>query len=151
MITVGVFGVFLLVSNVAVLASIFFTRRKMNAINQWPQTMGTILMSTTQARRSSDGSGGYTHYPVVMYSYQVGGQGYQGSTIAPGPEVGGSGADKVVARYPSGTQVMVFYNPQNPADAVLEKKAPAQFWLWFILILFDCILCGIVPIVYFVF
>lgn len=44
---------------------------------------------------------------------------------------------------------MVFYNPQNPPDAVLERKAPAQWLMWFILILFDCILCGVVPILYF--
>ena len=104
-------------------------------------------MSTLESRSSSEG--GYVNYPVVRYSYQVGGQTLQGSRIAPGMEVGGSGAGKVISRYPLGAQVMVFYNPQNPSDTVLEKKAPAQFWLWFILILFDCILCGVVPVVYF--
>ena len=28
----------------------------------------------------------------------------------------------MVARYPAGAQVIVFYNPQNPSDAVLERK-----------------------------
>ena len=116
-------------------------------MSQWPSTMGTVLMSNLEARHSSEG--GWTNYPVVQYSYQAGGQAYQGSRIAPGPEVGGSGAGKVVARYPAGAQVMVFYNPQNPSDAVLERKAPAQWLMWFILILFDCILCGVVPILYF--
>lgn len=44
---------------------------------------------------------------------------------------------------------MVFYNPQNPSDAVLERKAPAQWLMGFLLILFDCILFGLVPILYF--
>jgi hypothetical protein len=91
------------------------------------------------------------NYPVIQYSYQVDGQMYQGHRIAPGPEVGGSGAPGVIARYPAGAQVTVYYNQQNPSDAILEQKAPVQFWLWFILILFDCILCGPVPIFWFAF
>jgi uncharacterized protein DUF3592 len=68
--------------------------------------------------------------------------------IAPGPEVGGTGAGKVVRRYPAGAQVMVFYNPQNPADAVLETKAPAQWIMWLLLVIFDCVLCGVIPIIW---
>lgn len=147
----GIFVIVVFILNAVILGVIFFTQRKMNAISEWSQIMGTVLMSTTQSRRNSDGSGGYTSYPVVMYSYQAGGQTHQGNTIAPGPQVGGSGAGKVVARYPIGSQVVVYYNPQNPAEAVLEKKAPAQFWLWFILIIFDCVLCGVLPVRYFMF
>ena len=62
--------------------------------------------------------------------------------IAPGPEVGGPGARKVVAKYQPGKQVMVFYDPQNPSDAVLERKAPAQWVMWLLLVIFDCVLCG---------
>ena len=71
--------------------------------------------------------------------------------IAPGPEVGGTGARKVVAKYQPGTQVMVFYDPQNPSDAVLERKAPAQWVMWLLLVIFDCVLCGVLPIMWFAF
>jgi hypothetical protein len=108
--------------------------------------MGTISTSYLERRSSSDG--GSTNYPVVQYSYQVGGQTYQGMKLAPGPDVGGTGAGKVVARYPAGAQVMVFYNPQNPSDAVLETKAPAQWIMWLILIIFDVALCGVIPIIW---
>jgi len=145
LITIAVVGGFFVIFNAIFLAIIFFTQRRMNTVGKWPFTMGTVLMSTLEARHSSEG--GYTNYPVVMYSYQVNGQAYQGNKIAPGMEVGGSGVGKVVARYPAGAQVSVFYNPQNPSDAVLEKKAPAQFWIWFILILIDLILCGVVPVI----
>jgi Protein of unknown function (DUF3592) len=107
--------------------------------------MGTI--NTSYLERRSDGEGGSTNYPVVDYSYQVGGQNYQSRKYAPGPEMGGTGAGKVVARYPAGAQVMVFYNPQNPSDAVLERKAPAQWLMWFLLIVFDCALCGAIPLI----
>jgi uncharacterized protein DUF3592 len=145
LLVVGIIGFVLLLLNVIFLVILFFMRRKMAAVSQWPSTMGSVIMSTLDRRSSDDG---YTDYPLVQYSYQVGGQAYQGMKIAPGPEVGGSGAGKVVARYPAGAQVMVFYNPQNPSEAVLETKAPAQWILWLILIIFDCALCGVIPIIW---
>jgi hypothetical protein len=136
----------LLILNVIFLGVIFFMRRRMATVSQWPSTMGQVMMSTIQLRSSSEG--GSTEYPVVQYSYQVGGQGYQSMKIAPGPEMGGTGARKVVAKYQPGTQVMVFYDPQKPSDAVLEKKAPAQWLMWVLLIVFDCALCGAIPLVW---
>lgn len=141
LIIVGTVGCTFLLLNAIFLGIIFFTRRKMAAVSQWPSTLGTILMSTLESRRSSD-NGGYTSYPVVQYSYRIGEQIYQGRKIAPGLEVGGTGAGKVVARYPAGAQVMVFYNPQNPSDAVLETKAPAQWVMWLVLVVMNLMLCG---------
>ncbi|HLO32918.1 MAG TPA: DUF3592 domain-containing protein [Anaerolineales bacterium] len=146
LLTIGIIGFVFLILNAIFLAILFFMRRKMAAVGQWPSTMGSVVMSKIEQRSSTEG--GYTDYPSVQYSYQVGGQAYQSYKLAPGPEVGGTGAGKIVARYPPGAQVMVFYNPQNPSDAVLERKAPAQFWLWLILIIFDCVLCGAVPIIW---
>ena len=138
-----VFVLFIL--NAIFLGVIFFMRRKMAAVSQWPSTMGTVMMSRVESRSTSDG---YTDYPVVQYSYQVGGQPYQSMKLAPGPDVGGSGASKIVAKYPPGAQVMVFYNPQDPSDAMLERKAPAQWILWLLLIVFDCVLCGVIPLLW---
>ena len=138
-----VFVLFLL--NAIFLGVIFFMRRKMAVVSQWPSTMGNVVASRVEHRSSSDGS---TDYPVIQYSYQVGGQSYQGMKLAPGPEVGGTGARKVVGRYPAGAQVMVFYNPQNPSDAVLERKAPAQWIMWLLLVVFDCSLCGVIPLLW---
>lgn len=147
LLVIGIVGFVLVILNAVFLGVIFFMRRKMATVSQWPSTMGTVSMSTIEQRSSSES--GYTDYPVVQYSYQVGGQAYQSYKLAPGPEVGGSGARKVVARYPAGAQVMVFYNPQNPSEAVLERKAPAQWLMWLLLIVFDCALCGVIPLLYF--
>jgi hypothetical protein len=145
LLTVGIIAFVLFILNAIFLTILFFMRRKMAAVSQWPSTMGSVIRSTIEQRSSDDG---YVNYPVVQYSYQVGGQPYQGMKLAPGPEVGGSGAGKVVARYPAGAQVMVFYDPQNPADAVLERKAPAQWLMWLLLAIFDCVLCGVIPIIW---
>lgn len=139
LLTVGIIGCVFVILNVIFLAIIIFTQRKMNAVQGWSSAMGTVLSSYLERRSSSDGS---TNYPVVQYSYQVGGQSYQGAKIAPGMEVGGTGAGKVVNRYPQGAQVMVFYDPNNPSDAVLEKKAHAQWLMWLLLVVFDVMLCG---------
>ena len=147
LLTTGIIGFVLLILNTIFLAIIYLMRRKMAAVSQWPSTMGTVVMSRIEQRSSSEG--GYTDYPVVQYSYQVGGQAFQSLKLAPGPEVGGTGARKVVARYPAGAQVMVFYNPQNPSEAVLERKAPAQWLMWLLLGVFDCSLCGVLPILWF--
>jgi len=144
---IGIVGFVLLILNAVFIGVIYFMRKKMATVSQWPFTMGTVMMSTIEQR--SSGESGYTDYPVVQYSYQVNGQAYQSMKLAPGPEVGGSGAHKVAARYPSGAQVMVFYDPANPSDAVLEKKAPAQWVMWLILAIFDCALCGVVPILWY--
>jgi hypothetical protein len=58
------------------------------------------------------------------------------------------GVDKILARYPANSQVTVYHNPQDPSDAVLENKAPALMWLWIVLGVFDCALCGAAPLVY---
>lgn len=138
--TVGIIGCVFVILNVVFLAIIFFTQRKMNAVQSWASTMGTVLASYLERRRSGDS--GSVNYPVVQYSYQVGGQAYQGAKIAPGMTVGGTGAGRVIAKYPEGAQVMVFYDPNNPSDAVLEKKAHAQWLMWLLLVVFDVMLCG---------
>jgi hypothetical protein len=149
LLTVGILGCVFLLLNVIFLAIIFATRRKMNAVQSWSSTMGTVLASYLERRRS--GNQGSANYPVVQYSYNVGGQMYQGSKIAPGMEVGGTGAGRVVEKYPEGAQVMVFYDPNKPSDAVLERKAPAQWILWLVLAIFDVMLCGMAITFAFVF
>lgn len=137
----GIVGCVFFLMNAIFLGILVSTQRKMNAVQSWSTTMGTVTSSYLERRRSSNNSGS-TNYPVVHYTYQVGGQAYQSSKIAPGMEVGGTGAGKVVERYPMGAQVMVFYDPQKPSDAVLERKAHAQWVLWLVLVIMDFMLCG---------
>ncbi len=140
-----VFGVL----NVVLLAVVFFMRRKVNEVKNWPSVGGVVISSHIEYRASSEG--GDTPYPVVLYAYQIGQQTYQANKIAPGPEVGGWGADKTVAKYAPNRMVTVYYNPQNPSEAVLEKNAPAEWVIWLILAIFDAVLCCIVPVTIFFF
>lgn len=90
--------------------------------SSWPVTSGTILMSTIQVQRTGSSR---REIPVVVYSYQVGRDVYQGSRIRVGDELGSvsvSGhARSVLSRYPVGSTVHVFYDPTDPRASALER------------------------------
>jgi hypothetical protein len=100
----------------------FLMARTPGRSNDWPTAVGQILASTINYRRRS--GGGHTPYPLVMYTYQVEGRQYQSQRIYFGGAIGGSAMMGVVKKYPVGAEVPVYYNPQNPADAVLERSIP---------------------------
>ena len=107
---------------------IFMYRRSQKAkaaldsAQTWTGTMGTVLTSNVQIRRTGTSR---SEFPVVVYQYQVNGQALQGQTIKAGEQffsvrVLGQ-AQETVRRYPPGAQVMVYYNPANPAESALER------------------------------
>jgi hypothetical protein len=135
-----------------IIAIIFFYialrgRRASSVTKTWPTTTGRILRSEVELRRSHSSDGGYSssYYPVVLYEYQVMGQTYQSSTLSPGLEYGLGFQGRVqarVAKYPVGSMVQVYYNPENPAQAVLEHSATGNRILgWvgvFVLVILAC-------------
>lgn len=103
------------------------TRKRAEASQNWPSTLGQVVESRVTHSTSIDSEGGSsdTYSPVVEYTYQVGGQEYRGKDIAFGFKQGyGSPgkAEAVTARYPEGGSVTVYYDPANPKQAVLERK-----------------------------
>ncbi len=143
----GILGFVFVILNAVFLGIIYFTQRKVKAMAEWPSTMGSVRKSAIEFRSSGDGG---ANYPVVHYSYNVGGQPYEGYRIAPGGEVGGIGVGKVIARYPIGAAVTVFYNPQNPSDAFLEQKAQGQIIMWIVLIIMNISLCVFAPLMWWI-
>jgi len=88
----------------------------------WPGTMGVVTMSTIQIRHTGKSR---SEVPVVGYQYQVDGQTYTNGTIKAGEQYFSvrlyGDAQKTIQRYPVGAQVMVYYNPVNPAESALER------------------------------
>lgn len=88
------------------------------------ETVGTVTVSRIEESRDSDGD--LSHKPHVEYDYVVGGTTLQG-TVRRNGEMGVSGwgarrsVQAIIERYPVGKQVPVFYDPQQPATAVLEQ------------------------------
>ncbi len=59
---------------------------------------------------------------MIVYSYPVGAARFMSSRVAFHSLASGNRADaaKVASRYPAGSTVPVFYDPQDPEQAVLE-------------------------------
>lgn len=89
----------------------------------WASTIGTILMSSVQSRRS--GTGGYSTVPVIVYQFEVNGKTYQSQNVRVGDKylkVNVSWqAQETVDKYPIGKQVTVYYDPNNPQECALER------------------------------
>jgi hypothetical protein len=137
-----------IVISAILLGIIFYARWSASKAKHWATATGTVVLSTLEARRGSKGNTVY--YPVVRYHYRVHAMDYENNKIMPGMAWGGSGAPAVVAKYPSGATVTVYYNPENPAESLLERDTPRYtIWLWVALILSNLFMCGMAALLFF--
>jgi hypothetical protein len=108
-------------------------RRQGRASARWPVAQGRILgahrdvalIENNDDRRDGKRREQYdTFYgATVCYAYQVGGRDYRSTRLYAGrPVLSGSQkiAEAIIAKYPPQAPVSVFYNPANPAEAMLE-------------------------------
>jgi len=99
---------------------------KVRASQAWPAVQGTVIASWVRRKQSTDddGSVSSSYYPEIQYQYQVLGMAYQGDKIAFGPKSGGNRtkAERAIAKYPNGANVKVYYQPDKPENAVLERS-----------------------------
>jgi hypothetical protein len=126
------------------------SRQKAESSQSWPGTAGQITRSEVKqsANTDDDGNTSYAYFPSVEYTYQVAGQTYTSKRLVFGA-LKGSGSSATVAKeleqYPIGGQVTVYYNPEKPGEAVLERKAGALSGMMIIgiicLVLSLCIAC----------
>jgi hypothetical protein len=103
-----------------VVAILFSDIPKMIASQGWPTTDGTILYHKFVGVKFKEYDGGfYTRTDVyIRYEYSVAGISYTSLSInsidTPSNPV------SYASRFPVGEAVIVYYNPKNPSDAVLE-------------------------------
>lgn len=84
----------------------------------WPTTAGVITRMNVSEHTDRDGS--RTKHLDVRYKYAVNGREFEGDRVGVGTSYD---TDAVAQAYPVGKQVLVFYNPEKPADAVLQTGA----------------------------
>ena len=107
----------------AMFAIWLFLRKKAKATGQWPSTRGRVVASDVYLNRSTEGPG--MEEVRVTYDYAVAGATLRGNRIS----MGGSGSGGIkaqFARYQAGAEVDVFYDPNKPASAVLERNLPGK-------------------------
>jgi hypothetical protein len=109
--------------------------RKAKLAESWPTTPGVIQSCELRQHSSTDDDGmtSYTYEPVVQFSYSFMGVSYSGSQYrmgSRGTSFNRKKAETIANRYPVSRQVAVRYNPDNPAEAVLELgSASGPLWM----------------------
>lgn len=103
------------------------------ASSKWPSTQGHITQSTV-----TFGPGGVhgtrLYRPEIEYEYEVSGVKQRANAVSFGPLTALSDpqfANDRVAKFPVGKAVAVFYNPENPEEAILEPGTNAGAYIMF--------------------
>ncbi len=136
---------FLVMSGVMVYLLGFYWNksRLVRKSKRWPSTLGEIIESKMVRESSDDGS----HYaPKVVYRYFHRGRSYEGDTVQIG--VGGNTgarrkARETVNRYPVGSQVLVYFDPENPDRSCLERRGDGGWVLYVLAIVYPVLLMGV--------
>lgn len=104
----------------------------------WPSTKGTVTVSERRAARKTSGVW------RVEYTYRIAGQEYTSTTYAydPMPIQGQEEVLRHIAKYPVGSVVDVYFDPENPSDAVLRPGLRGGT-LWIALFITPFVLIGI--------
>jgi len=124
----GIVGLIALPIVVMVGAMIAHKLMQQRAARHWPSSFGRITSSGTTTRRQGVGEDARTiTVPAVGYEFVAGGKTYHGSRISIGEDTGGANLAATLERYPAGAQVLVYYDPNDPTDCVLERDLPAGF------------------------
>jgi len=130
---IGLFcvGIFVLAFGGVGVFLIYRTRKnkqQADASLGWPSTPGQILAADVQHGVSTDSDGDRrdSYSPRVRYSYHANNADYTGDKLGFGFVTGYGSESKARAalmKYPIGGQVTVYYDPADPGNAVLERKA----------------------------
>ena len=124
----GIFVLALLGLGIFLVAQGTRSRRKAGESLSWPSITGTIAETEVRESRNTndDGRVDVSYYPQVTYTYEVAGQSHRSHRIAFGaitPVRNVTQVQKALTQYPVGTPISVYYNPDKPSEAVLERTA----------------------------
>ena len=93
---------------------------------KWQSVPGRITKSTVSVRhqQSSHQATQIINLPTIEYEFSFNGHTYTGRRISIGEDKGGSNIEATMARYPLGAIVMVYCDPDDPENCVLERNLP---------------------------
>lgn len=104
--------------------------------SRWPSTPGKVVISKAEVREvpvmdsnRADGSNvEQRNFANVTYEYSVAGKKWRNNRVSIGEDLGNFEVAETLAKYPAGAVVIVYYNPQLPQHAVLERDLPKGLW-----------------------
>ena len=92
----------------------------------WPTTDGVVTLSEIYDVRGN--KGGVTYGAEILYEYYVSDKRYLGNHVTSAGQSSSSDLDYaqyLINKYPNGTKVTIYYNPNKAEEAVLE---PGFHW-----------------------
>jgi hypothetical protein len=109
---------------------------QVRAASDWPSAPGKVVISNSQVRdvRVIDASreDGFRiekrNFVNIVYEYSVSGERLSNNRVSIDEDRGNFGIAEIIARYPVGKDVTVYYNSRHPRDAVLERDTPKGWW-----------------------
>jgi len=123
------FGLFLLFVGVAGVAGLEVARRRIAQTAQWPAVKGQMVTSEVVTGTVKNGRVLIVSpHAKTVYTFSVDGKNYvgEGRRVIPMLHFDTEGTpEQVVAKYPVGKSVKVYYNPNDPSDALLTP-VPAE-------------------------
>jgi hypothetical protein len=102
--------------------------------SSWPNVSGTVIQSIMETKQDTDAEGfsSTTYGAKIHYKYLVGGKEYE-SWRRTFSEVSTSSmrrTQEILARYPQGASVAVYYDPEDPSSAVLESGVGTSSYIF---------------------
>lgn len=113
---------------VALLSKLYETRRA----SIWPSASGRIVRSRARldlVRASESEIPRNERTADIVYEYKVQGHTHRGSRVSLAERTRPDEIPALLTRYPQGKIVPVYYNPQNPAEAILDRSMPQSAML----------------------
>lgn len=107
--------------------------REVRAASRWPSTQGEIISSKSSAKTVTTHHATYDenedkvekrNFARITYRYTVNGKQFTCDRLSVGEDLGNDDVRGKLERYPKGRMVEVFYNPEKPGKAVLERGLP---------------------------
>lgn len=122
-IVLGFFAACVAVVLVAVIVKTIELRR----VRRWPSVMGRIVSSApgfALTRTDNSSMPRNERIAAIYYAFEVAGRTYQAKRVTLAEKTAESEVAGLLAQYPAGKVVTVFYDPADPSNAVLEREMP---------------------------
>ena len=133
----------------------FYLVAKEHVSKHWPTTQGRIIASKVVAV-VDENVYGYECTPYVHYKYSIDSHKFQGDKISLTSKSpfswksvtktlretqSYSSAEKIIKCYPIGSKVLVYYNPRNPKESVLQLGV--ELWIVFFFFFVSAVFIGL--------
>ena len=111
------FGAIVLATGVALYVVQFRQGLRADASKKWPKAQATVIASALEPAPERR----WRYRAAIQYRYRVGAKDYQSERIFWGGNEGRKRhMESVVAAYPAGGSMRIYYDPQNPSEAVID-------------------------------